>query len=166
MKLRFIVIDDQKGIRYIFREYLTELGHEVVCAEHPLAEPICNKTSCYNKYACADGYFVDFSMPYMTGIAFLENSLKRGCKVPLENMVLMSGNFTQWAHEKAEELGITLKNKPIQLSEIGALIEEMQNRIKPNRKLAELPTPGTTSFLHEDSPLENDSKIPTPANPS
>ena len=141
MKLRFIVIDDQEGIRYIFREYLTELGHEVVCAEHPLAEPICNKTHCCNEEACADGYFVDFSMPYMTGIEFLENSLRRGCKIPLKNMVLMSGNFTQWAYERAEELGITLKNKPIKLSEIETLIEEMQNRINPNRKLAELAAP-------------------------
>ncbi len=140
MKLRFFVIDDVEGIRHLFREYITGMGHEVVCAEHPLAVPVCNKTQCSQEFACADGYFVDLSMPYMTGIEFLESLFRRGCKAPPRNKVLMSGNFSQEICDKAKELGVTLVNKPFELSKIGELVEEMQNRVDPNRRLADLPS--------------------------
>ncbi len=139
MKLRFVVIDDVEGIRLLFREYLTDLGHEVICAEHPLAVPVCNKTQCSKGFACADGYFVDLSMPYMTGIEFLESLFRRGCKAPPRNKVLMSGNFSQEVYDKAKELGVTLVNKPLELSKIGELVEEMHNCVDPNRRLADLP---------------------------
>ncbi len=140
MVLRFFVIDDVEGIRLLFHDYLKSLGHEVICAEHPMAENVCSKVQCTCEVACADGYFVDLSMPYMTGIEFLEDTVRRGCKVPSRNKVLMSSNTTQEAYYKAEELGITLVNKPLKLSKIRELVEEMHNRVSPNRMLAELPT--------------------------
>ena len=84
MKLRFVVIDDIEGVRDILQEYLTHLGHEVLCAEHPLAEPACKKAQCTNEFSCADAYFVDLSMPYMTGIDFFESLTRRGCKPHME----------------------------------------------------------------------------------
>ena len=139
MKLRFFVIDDVEGIRLLFREYITAMGHEVVCAEHPMAENVCSKSQCTSEFACADGYFVDLSMPYMTGIEFLENAVKRECKIRPKNNVLMSGYFTQEATDRAEKLGVTLVNKPVNLYNIKGLIEERHNRIDQNRRLSDLP---------------------------
>ena len=139
MKLRFFVIDDIEGIRVLFSEYLTRLGHEVICAEHPLAAPVCQKTQCNIEFACADGYFVDLSMPHMNGIDFFESLIRRGCKSPSRNRVLMSGNITNEAMDKANELGITVVNKPLQLSKIEELVEKMRSRVDPNRRLAVLP---------------------------
>ncbi len=140
MKLRFFVIDDVEGIRYIISEYFTGFGHEAICAEHPLAKPACQKTQCTNEYACADGYFVDLSMPHMTGIEFFESLVRRGCKVPSRNRVLMSGNLTQQDIDKANKLGITVVHKPLPLSKIGELAEEMRSRVDPKRRLATLPS--------------------------
>ncbi len=140
MKLKFIVIDDVKGIRDIFYEYLTGLGHEVFCAEHPLATSVCKKTQCTNEIACADGYFIDFSMPYMTGLELLENTVRRGCKIPSQNKVLMSGYLTQEVRDKANELGITVVHKPVTLSKIGELVEEISCRVDSKRRLADLPS--------------------------
>ena len=141
MKLRFIVIDDVEGIRHIFSEHLTHLGHEVICAEHPLATPVCKKPQCTNEFACADGYFVDLSMPHMTGIDFFASLVRRGCKTPPRNRVLMTGNLTREAMYKANELGITVVQKPLQLSKIGELVAEMRSRVDPKRSLAVLPSP-------------------------
>lgn len=138
MKLRIIVIDDEKSIRYTFSEFLTSLGHEVINSEHPLAEFVCKKTQCTCEVACADGFFVDLSMPHMTGIQFLESLFRRGCKSPPANRFLMSGNLTKEAFDKASELGVTVVHKPVKLSKIAELVEEMQNNIDPHRRLADL----------------------------
>jgi len=140
MELRFFVIDDIEGVRDILQEYLTHLGHEVICAEHPLAAPICQKTQCNIEFACADGYFVDLSMPHMNGIDFFESLTRRGCKAPPENRVLMTGNLTQEAKDKADELGVTVVHKPLQLSKIEELVEEMRSNVDPKRRLADLPS--------------------------
>lgn len=137
MKLRIIVIDDEKSIRYTFSEFLTSLGHEVINAEHPLAEPVCKKTQCTNEVACADGYLVDLSMPHMTGIQFLESLFKRGCKSPPANRVLMSAYLTKEALDKASELGVTVVLKPLTFNKISELIKEMQNHINPHRRLTD-----------------------------
>lgn len=142
MRLRFFIIDDLENIRLLLRYYLTFLGHEVICAENPRAENICAKIQCTSEFPCADGYFVDLTMPHMTGIEYLENTVRRGCKVPPLNKVLFSGNLTQEASDRAKELGVTLMEKPIELSKIGELVVEMQSRVDPNRRLAELPAPG------------------------
>jgi len=140
MKLRFIVIDDVEEVRELIREYLTHLGHEALCAEHPLAEPACKKTQCSNEFACADGYFSDLSMPHMTGIDFFESLTRRGCKTPPGNRILITGNLTQEAMDKANELGVTVVHKPLHLNKIEELVEEMRSRVDPKRRLAALPS--------------------------
>lgn len=140
MKLRFIVIDDIEGVRDVLQEYLTHLGHEVICAEHPLATPVCQKTQCDLEVACADGYFVDLSMPQMNGIDFYESLIRRGCKSPPSNRVLMSGNISKEAIDKANEFGITVVSKPVSLSKVEELVNEMRSRVDPNRKLADIPS--------------------------
>ena len=140
MKLRFFVIDDVEALRDLFSDYLTHLGHEVICAEHPLATPVCQKTQCDVEFACADGYFVDLTMPHMNGLDFFDSLIRRGCKCPPRNRVLMSGNIAKEAMDKANELGVTVVHKPLQLSKIEELVEEMCSRVDPKRRLADLPS--------------------------
>ena len=138
MKLRFTIIDDSEEIRNLFCLHLTRMGHEVVCAEHPLAEPVCQKAQCTNDDACADGYFVDFSMPHMTGLHFFQSLLKRGCKSPPENRFLMSANLPEDAMKKASELRITYVRKPFRLKRIEELVEEAQIRLDLHLRRADL----------------------------
>ena len=140
MKLRFIVIDDVEALRNLFSDYLTHLGHEVICAEHPLATPVCQKTQCDVEFACADGYFVDLTMPHMNGIDFFDSLTRRGCKTPPGNRILITGNLSQEAMDKANELGVTVVHKPLHLNKIEELVEEMRSRVDPKRRLAALPS--------------------------
>jgi DNA-binding NtrC family response regulator len=139
MKLRFFIIDDEEGLRQLLYEYLTILGHEVICAENPTSEILCNKPCCTNEFPCVDGYFVDYSMPTMNGIDYLESVAIRGCKSPKQNRILMSGNLPQDAFDRATKIGCTVLHKPFGLEEIRVLVEEMSTRIDPNRKLADFP---------------------------
>ncbi len=140
MKLRFFVIDDEEGLRQLLHEYLTILGHEVICAENPVADCLCNKPSCSSEFPCADGYFVDYSMPEMNGIDYLEGLVKRGCKSPTRNRAIMSGNLPQDVFDRATKIGCPVLYKPFGLEEIRGLVEEMSARVDPSRKLADLKT--------------------------
>jgi DNA-binding NtrC family response regulator len=143
MKLRFFIIDDEEGLRQLLHEYLTFLGHEVICAENPTAENVCNKSICSSELPCADGYFVDYSMPEMNGIDYLESVVKRGCKPPTQNKVLMSGNLPLDVFDRATKIGCTVLYKPFGLEEIRGLVEEMSARVDPSRKLSDLSAMGT-----------------------
>lgn len=138
MKLRFFIIDDEEGLRQLLREYLTILGHEVICAENPTAENVCNKSVCSSEFPCADGYFVDYSMPEMNGIDYLEAVVKRGCKSPTQNRIIMSGNLPQNVFDRATKIGCSVLYKPFGLEQIRGVVEEMSTRVDPSRKLVDL----------------------------
>jgi DNA-binding NtrC family response regulator len=138
LKLRFVLIDNQPGIRGVLREYLMYLGHEVVCADACTFDNACIEFNGNHELACADGYFVDYTLSNMTGIEYLENKLQRACNCPAKNMFLMSGNFSQNVIDRAKSININLLDKPFQLNKISEFVAEISARVDTNRKLADL----------------------------
>jgi len=138
MKLRIFVIDDEESIRETMKWHLEEQGHEVLVAPEPLICDVYLGCKCVDEYACGDILFVDYKMPRMTGLEFVELMAKRGCKGLTENKIIMSGDTTAIDIAKVEKLGCKVVQKPLSLSEVDKIVAVAKKRLHPDRRLADL----------------------------
>jgi DNA-binding NtrC family response regulator len=138
MKLRIFVIDDEESIRDTFNWHLTDNGHEVICIAEPTECAVYQGKDCDHDEPCGDILFIDKNMPKMTGLEFIEEMSKKGCKGMTKNKVLMSGSMTNEDIYRAKELGCLAIDKPVTLAKLDELVAEMKKLIPSDRKLAEL----------------------------
>ncbi len=139
MRLRVVVVDDDEFIRSLISSALESRGYEVIACSEPLFCPIyldC-KCPCPKHQPCCDIIITDIKMPNMTGLEFIENQRKHGCKVPY--MAIMSGSWADTELEQAESLACHVFKKPFRIDEINKWLDECEKSIDPSRKLSDLP---------------------------
>ncbi|MDH3997384.1 MAG: response regulator [Desulfuromonadales bacterium] len=138
MKLRILIIDDEECIRDTFRWHLEDQGHEVLTASEPLSCDIYQGGECCHQHPCADLLFVDYHMPRMNGLEFLEYLHQKGCKGLAAHRVLITGDSSAVDMEKVRELGCQLKEKPVNYEELDKIVQEVERQTDPKRKLNDL----------------------------
>ena len=133
---RVLIFDDQEAIRSLLWVLFDNRGYEVFTFPHPGLCPLYKKPECPCpiKEACADIILSDLQMPIKTGIDFLEEQLRKGCKC--KNMALMSASFTNEAISKANSLGIKLFRKPFGIEEVVEWLEKVEKNIDVDRRLS------------------------------
>ena len=140
MKLRIFVIDDEKSIRDTFQWHLEENGHDVIVAEEPLFCDMYHGCGCQEDHPCGDIFFVDYQMPRMTGLDFLEMIHKQGCKLNPANKYIMSGNLNVVDMDLVKAIGCNVLQKPVTLAKIDQIVEEVKQRISLDRQLTSVET--------------------------
>jgi CheY-like chemotaxis protein len=140
MKIRVMVFEDNVFLRSMINEFLSRRGYEVVSFSDPADCPLLHSDACY--YACADILISDLSMPNMTGLQFIENQIRKGCRI--QNVALMSAAWTPQEREYAKQIGCQVFNKPFQFPELNFWLDECESRINPHRIL-------TDELLHRKS---------------
>ena len=153
MKLKIIVIDDDTGIREMFKSYLEHQGHDVFTAPEPELCDIYNGHECKEDYPCGDLMLIDYNMPNMTGVDFLKSMESRGCKGLSTTKVLMSGNTYAIDKEIAWKLGCQIVQKPLTFQMLDELILRVKEGLSPERKLADL-----SSKKHKFQRISDNSK--------
>ena len=135
MKIRALVFDDEKILRELISSVLKRREYEV----HDFSEPgLCplsldRECPCPAGYTCADIIITDLNMPNITGLEFIENQIKHGCKV--RNIALISGDWSEPETKRAHELGCLTFSKPLRIAELIDWLNQCEKRIDPNRKL-------------------------------
>lgn len=129
-KLKIVVIDDEESIRDTFRWHLEDLGHEVITCAEPVTCEVYSVDSCEQNAPCCDTLIIDYHMPGMNGLEFIESLVKHGCHGSTENILLMSGDTTRIDMQKVEKLGCRVVQKPLPLAFLEEWIEEVKSRMK------------------------------------
>ena len=135
MKIRALVFDDEKILRELISSVLKRREYEV----HDFSEPgLCplsldRECPCPVGYTCADIIITDLNMPNITGLEFIENQIKHGCKV--RNIALISGDWSEPEMKRAHELGCVTFSKPLRIAELIDWLNQCEKRIDPNREL-------------------------------
>jgi two-component system response regulator (stage 0 sporulation protein F) len=114
-----IVIDDDPLIRSLLKAVLTHLGYEAYTYECALDVPcIANHHTehCPVSGTPPELLIIDIKMTGMTGIEFLLNVDRIGCKI--KKKAIMSGYWTDNYTQKAKELGCRKFEKPFNMDEI------------------------------------------------
>ena len=130
MSLRVFIIDDEECIRDSLKWYLEDLGHEVLTAPEPTSCEIYQGHDCSQEHPCGDALIIDYNMPKMNGLEFIELMKHRGCKGLTSNKLVISGNSVQICRNKVAELGCALAQKPISFAELDSWLEEVKAKRK------------------------------------
>ncbi|RMF92744.1 MAG: response regulator [Candidatus Schekmanbacteria bacterium] len=135
MRLRAVVFDDDPEIRNLLTKILELRGYEVLAFAEHRSCTLYENPSCYCKYkeACADVIITDLCMPVSTGIEFVRNQRKKGCKV--KNIAIMSGDWTDSDVKKAKKYKCHIFYKPFGIEEINKWLDLCESRIDPQRRL-------------------------------
>ena len=125
--MKVFVIDDEECIRDSLKWYLEDLGHEVLTAPEPTSCQVYQGHDCSQSSPCGDALLIDYNMPKMNGLEFIENMKKRGCKGIAANKLLMSGNTNDICREKVQRVGCTLVQKPIDFSYVETWLKNLKS---------------------------------------
>ena len=126
-KLKIYIIDDEPCIRDSLTWFLESLGCEVISESEPFSCQVYDGHSCGYDVPCADAILIDYQLPKINGLDFVEMQIKGGCKGKTKNILLMSGDITSIDKEKAEKLGCTVVQKPISLDYVRTWLESLNN---------------------------------------
>jgi CheY-like chemotaxis protein len=138
MSVRAFVFEDNDALRSIIVSALEIRGYEVMSFSEPGLCPLFldRECPCPHEHACADIIITDINMPHMSGLEFLENRKKSGCKV--KNRAVMSGSWTEEEINHARRLGCQIFEKPFQFSDLVMWLDECERKVEPNRELSDL----------------------------
>lgn len=139
MKLRAIVLDDEYTIRTLICDILKERGYEVYVSSEPSLSPIYLESKCFCPVAtpCANIIITDINMPNMTGLEFIENLKRNGCKI--QNVAIMSAGWTDETIKHAKRLGCHILKKPFKYDEIEKWLDDCGKKSGIDNMLSDLP---------------------------
>ena len=127
--MRILVVDDEKIKRITLADDLATQGHDVISAADGQEALDQLRTGRF------DVVVTDLKMPGMSGLEFIENQIRLGCRGQTINTAVMSGGWTDEELARAEKLGCRVFHKPFDLGEFISWVAECEERIDPDRLL-------------------------------
>jgi DNA-binding response OmpR family regulator len=116
--VRVLIVEDEEGVRDVYRDFVAALGHEPVpveSAERGLAKLQRQQ---------ADAVLLDVRLPGMSGLEFLVDPAVRASEVPV---VVVSGLATENEARACLQLGaLDYLQKPVTLERLGAVLELLE----------------------------------------
>jgi len=136
MRYRVLIFEDNDTIRSALWQFFDSLGYEVFTFPNPSLCPLNEKQfcDCPLDHACSDIILSDINMPRVEGIDFIKIMKRKGCKV--NNIAIMSGNWTAEAIEESKKLGFKIIEKPFELEVLKDWLAKCEKGIQKNRKLS------------------------------
>jgi CheY-like chemotaxis protein len=123
-KPRIIIYDDNNTLLLLFKDFFTMRGYDVLAYQTPQACPIYKEDgACENRRPCADIVLSDYRMLDMIGTEMLRAQSRGGCKVPVENRALMSGDLDERGELAVRELGCAFFQKPFSFTNLSAWLD-------------------------------------------
>lgn len=136
---RAIVIDKDESFRNALSSVLEKRGYDVHAVPDPAFCPIYlnHQCSCADAHVCTNLIIIDINQPGMTGLEFIRNQKRKGCKV--ENIAVMSASWKESEFKQIENIGCKILNKPFKMDELRNWMDDCEKQMEPNAKLTTLP---------------------------
>ena len=145
-KTRALIFDDNRDLSHLLEVFLKNKGYDVFTYEDPSLCPLqhSHECRCGKNQACTDIVITDIDMPNISGIDFIEDQIRKGCKV--QNIAIMSGKWSEVNMKRAKDLGCAVFEKPFALSAIRKWIDECEEQKDPCKEISNW-------FLHNHNRL-------------
>ncbi|HTG00592.1 MAG TPA: response regulator [Nitrospirota bacterium] len=126
-KRKVIIYDDDDAVLNLLKTYFIQRGYEVLAFRRPIVCPFGEfSAQCPQDDACADIMLTDYIMPEMNGVELLMAQSRRKCRMPVANKAIISGFLDEIVLKKLHALGYTCFEKPFDLQELGAWLDERE----------------------------------------
>ena len=123
MELRVFVVDDEESIRDTFKWLIEDIGYEAIAVNYPQFCKDLSSPRCDSPVRCCDALFIDYNLKLINGLDFLTRLSEKKCKIPSENIFLISGDITKINTDNVDMIGCKVMQKPILLSKLRRIIE-------------------------------------------
>lgn len=135
MRHRAVILDDDYLVRFSLWHLFDRRGYEVFTFPEPSLCPlhVAQECPCPADVMCADLILSDVQMHASNGIDFVGQLIRKGCRQ--RHFGLMSGRFTEADLTRAPQLGCKLFNKPLDMDQLVAWVEEVEKSISVDRVL-------------------------------
>lgn len=130
MPLKIYLIDDEESIRITLKWHLEDMGHEVITAAQPQHCDVLLGHHCSQEEACGNALIIDYHMPGMTGLEFIERLVQNGCRGSTSNMLIISGNTNAIDTAKVREFGCSVMQKPVSFAELEEWLKGVENKVR------------------------------------
>jgi CheY-like chemotaxis protein len=136
LKPRVLIFEDNDIVRATLTSILDNLGYEVFSFSNPGMCPQYDSPSqdCLCDDSCSDIIISDIHMPVENGIDFIENRLKRGCKIKYR--ALMSADWNDRDLRYAEKAGCKVFFKPFDVKELLIWLDACRKQLNQNSTLS------------------------------
>jgi CheY-like chemotaxis protein len=126
---RVLLFEDNDFIRSTLKNILVGVGYEVYDFSNPGLCPqyLSSNQNCLWDDSCSDIIISDVNMPVETGLEFIKNRLKLGCKIKFR--ALMSADWTESDLQYAQKIGCKVFHKPFDLEELLEWLEQCKKQI-------------------------------------
>jgi CheY-like chemotaxis protein len=116
--VRILIVEDERGVRDVFREFAAALRHEPVAVES--AERALEQL----EREPPDAILLDVRLPGMSGLAFLAHPMVRAAGVPV---VVVSGATSEDEARQCLQLGaLDYLRKPVTLERLAGVLELLE----------------------------------------
>ncbi len=135
-KTRIILFDDDPNIREPLEIGLKHKGYEVFIYQDPSLCSLQHSHDCQCKEneRCADIVITDIDMPNVSGLDFIDDQVRKGCKI--ENIAIMSGAWSELDLQRTKDLGCSVFEKPFTLSILIEWIYKCEIRMDQGKELS------------------------------
>ena len=135
-RLRALIFDDDASIRQLVEGVLKRRGYEVFSYGNPGLCPLehAHECRCGRQQLCADIVITDIDMPSVSGLDFLEEQIRKGCKI--RSFAVMSGGWSEKDKKRAQRLGCAVFEKPVALSTLEAWFDKCAARADQGKDLS------------------------------
>jgi DNA-binding NarL/FixJ family response regulator len=126
MSIKVFVFDDDELIRTTLSYFLKQEGFLVSEFAQPDHCSLYYDENCLCpvKNACANIIITDINMPGENGLQFVENQVRKGCKV--EHVAVMSGDWEDPFLKRAQQLGCQIFYKPFSIIEMKEWLDKIR----------------------------------------
>lgn len=126
MSLKVFVLDDDELIRATLTNFLQQEGYQVYSFSQPDHCQLyyTDRCVCKKDEPCADVIISDLNMPGQNGMQFIENQIRKGCKV--RHIAVMSGDWGDPAIQKAREMGCLVLQKPFSILTLRKWLDDLR----------------------------------------
>jgi CheY-like chemotaxis protein len=136
LKPRVLIFEDNDIVRATLQSILDNLDYEVYSFSNPGMCPRFHSSDqdCLDDDSCCDIIISDIHMPVENGIDFIENRLKRGCKIKYR--ALMSADWNDGDLQYAEKADCKVFYKPFDVRELLTWLDACRVQINQDNSIS------------------------------
>ena len=141
MSARVFIFDDDELIRTTLKYFVEQEGFKVSAFSQPdhCSVYYSGDCMCPQKEACADIIITDVNMPGVSGLSFIENQIRKGCKV--QHIAVMSGDWTDPGLKQAKSWGCQVFYKPFSILKLKQWLDGIRQDFSENHPVIKIPAP-------------------------
>jgi DNA-binding response OmpR family regulator len=135
-KRRVILFDDDRFVLEMLKDLFEMRGYEVIASLVPVLCPVYDgQKGCDTLPPCGDILITDYNMPGMSGLDLIREQGQRGCRMPIQNKAIISGDLAPHVLSAVAATGCDRFHKPFAFGELEKWIAECELRMDLSQPL-------------------------------